>query len=235
MPGTLPIPQADALPKVRLVVEQLPTGVTLAAAGRAAELTGRHVGYHVAAAIALGLARRTAAGVAVTALGRTLVATGRGSQEETATWRRAIAESPVLAAVAPSLLAPNPPDREALAARIAAAGALAISTASRRAETLLRWRKYVLAREEQPDLPRLSHATDAPVRYSGATMLRSVTIQSFKAFGQPKRGPAAKKTAPIALDRLTVLAGPNGAGKSPQSRAPCASEDATVALTAGQG
>ncbi len=216
MKNALPIPQADALAKVRRVVEQIAAGATLAAAGRAADLDARHTGYHVAAALALGLLSRTPRALAVTPLGRTLLRSGQRSDDETATWRRAIEASPVLVAVAPGLLATRAPTRDALAGRIAKEGKLAASTAARRADTLLRWRKHVLELEAQPELP-LTGASKraAPMRYSGPAMIRALSIQSFKAFGEAKgRGRARGTGKPIELGPLTVLAGPNGAGKS---------------------
>ena len=57
-----------------------------------------------------------------------------------------------------------------------------------------------------PELLRLSRPSLRS--YQGAVVLRSITITSFKAFGESK----ARHVIPVMP--LTVFAGPNGAGKS---------------------
>lgn len=214
MTSSVTVPQADSLPKIRRVVEEVATGASLVDVGRAVDLDGRHTGYHVAAAIALGLLTRGASGLTVTPLAQKLLTATLRSDAEVATLRRAIETSPSIAAVAPDLLGKPQPARETLASRITKVTGLSASTAARRADTLLRWRKHVLEREAQPELPlKVTTARAAAMAYSGRVMLRALFIQSFKAFGEPK-GKQPRPESPIAVGPLTVFAGPNGAGKS---------------------
>ncbi len=113
-------------------------------AGLAADLTPRHAGYYgLAATVTLGLATRGESGIALTPLGRELVATPAGSLAERAVLRHAIAESESVASIAPDLLDEEGPSVEALTQRLVHAG-LSANTARRRASTLLSWRRYVL-------------------------------------------------------------------------------------------
>lgn len=203
------IPQADDLAKVRRLIAEADARGSLQAAGEAVSLEPRHVGYYAAAAEALRLARRRGEGIEILPLGRQLLATAPRTEGEASIFRKAIESSPVVSRVAGDLLAFATPAKGDLVARIRSVAGLAASTASRRADTLLRWRRTVLAQERQGVLPAASSA----VQYSGRAVLRVVRIESFKAFGMApsggKRSPAAIPLAP-----LTVLVGPNGAGKS---------------------
>ena len=144
------VPQADDLDKVRIVVDAIAKGVTDAIA--LAEHTGfslRHVEYRLRAARSLGLVATAAStmGAELTAEGRTLLATGRGSEEERLVYRTALAHCLAVEALAPDLFDLTPPSRDELASRIVASTAMAESTALRRASTLLSWRRRLASRQ----------------------------------------------------------------------------------------
>jgi hypothetical protein len=143
--STRDLPQASALPKVRALVAAIRDGHDrdMRQAGEAAGLSTRHAHYYgLAATITLGLA---SAGerLEVTALGSELLATARGSLDERAVLRRAIADSLSVTSIAPDLVDEDGPTLEALTHRLIHAG-LSAHTARRRASTLLSWRRYVL-------------------------------------------------------------------------------------------
>ncbi|AUX23931.1 hypothetical protein SOCEGT47_044610 [Sorangium cellulosum] len=141
------IPQADSLANVRRVIEALSGGAT--AKEEVSEQTGislRHVGYALAAARVLGFLGED--GAAVTPAGRALLGVPPGSPDERALLRRAIAACHVVKEIAPDLLEPAAPAREALARRIYRFTAgLGKETARRRAQTLLAWRTQVLEQQ----------------------------------------------------------------------------------------
>ncbi len=211
--GDATIPQADSLPKLRRLLEGAKARGSVSAAGEALALSPRHVSYYAAAAEALQFARRAGDTLRLSPLGQRLLASEAHSQDEAEVWRSAIERSPAVRSVAPKLLADVGPTKGDLAARIGGAAGLSRPTAHRRAETLLRWRKLILGQERQGQLPSQVTPGDA-MRYNGA-VLRSLSISSFKAFGErgPKSG-TGRTSRKINLGPLTVLAGPNGAGKS---------------------
>jgi predicted ATPase len=201
----LQIPQARTLPKLRRLLEASRDAATLAEAGARVPLKTRQLAYYSVAAQILGLAKARRDGLEVTAGGRQLLATEPGSGEEAAAWKSAIEGSGAIQEVAPDLFNAAPPREQELALRIARLAGLAADTARSRAGCLLRWREQVLQGAGQSVLP-LSRL--AAPRYEGAVVLRSITIASFKAFGE------AKERHIIPVMPLTVFAGPNGAGKS---------------------
>ena len=143
--STRDLPQASALPKVRALVAAIRDGNDrdLRQAGEAAGLSARHASYYgLAATITLGLAS-TGERLEVTPLGSELLRTPRGSLEERAVLRRAIADSPSVTSIAPDLIDDEGPTMEALTHRLIHAG-LSPQTARRRASTLLSWRRYAL-------------------------------------------------------------------------------------------
>lgn len=206
------IPQADSLPKLRRLLEGTKARGSMSAAGEAIGLSPRHVGYYAAAAEALQLARRVGGTLCLSQLGQQLLASENHSQHEAEIWRNAIQASPTVQSVAPRLLATLGPTKEDLTARIRRAAGHSTKTAERRAETLLRWRKLILSQLRQGQLPSKVTSGNG-MQYKGSAVLRSLSITSFKAFGDPKSG-TARASRKIDLGPLTVLAGPNGAGKS---------------------
>ncbi len=207
------IPQAKSLAKIRQFIEEAARTRSLEAAGALLGLTQRHIGYHAAAAETLRLANRRDGSLHVTALGRRLSATEPGSREEAKIWRTAIEQSASVGLLASLVLGSRSPSSEEVERRLVAAG-LAASTARHRAGTLMRWRHDVLQQETQGQLglhPGGSGSMD--MRYRGRAMLRSLRIESFKAFSTTKGRKGATST-PIRFAPLTVFVGPNGAGKT---------------------
>jgi len=210
----VPIPQA-VLPTLRRFLDEAHAGRGgFRPAAKAMKIRPRQADYYAAAAEALQLARREGYILRLLPRGHRLLSTEAGSLEEMAVWREAIEQSPVMTKVAPGLLGSREISSDELASRLAREQRLAASTATRRAQSLLAWRKYVLRGERQAALSIPSRQAKASLSYAGRAELRSVRIQSFKAFGQSKA--SAKRAPPpaIHLSPLTVLVGPNGAGKS---------------------
>jgi len=207
------IPQAP-LPTLRRFLTAARSQGDFLSAGKSLGLQKRHIEFHRIAAEVLQLARRDGSVLRISALGQRLLATAAHTQEEAAVWREAIEKCPIVMRVATELLDPRGISKAELTKRLMREGTFTTSTARGRAEALLGWRKYVREGERQVALPFTSRpGSPAPLQYEGNATLRSVRIQSFKAFGQPKAG--AKGTAtPIEMAPLTVLVGPNGAGKS---------------------
>lgn len=140
------VPQEDNLTDVRRTVEAIGSGLEdTQSIGERTRRSRRHAGYAVNAAIVLGWVE---AGdkLAPTELGRKLLAAAEGSEAERAAFREAIEKSPAVSAIAPALLGPQEPARDAIAGRISALAGLAQSTAERRAQTLLSWRRQVLGK-----------------------------------------------------------------------------------------
>jgi type I restriction enzyme M protein len=123
-----------------------------------------------------------------------IAATLPSSEDERLLFQQAIAESPVLAALAPGLLANTPPDKFLIAKRIETLSGLSEETAAHRAAMILKWREILL----QPQL-RLSFREN---RTKG--MWRRIEIRNFRSIEQAK----------VDLAPFTVVVGPNGSGKS---------------------
>ncbi len=76
--------------------------------------------------------------------GRKLLAERPGSAGERALLRAAVESAPVLRLLAPGLLGDTEPDRAVLCESIERQSGLSKSTAARRAQTLLSWRRQLL-------------------------------------------------------------------------------------------
>ncbi len=138
------VPQEDNLTDVRRTVEAIGSGLedTQGIAERT-KRSRRHAGYAVNAAIVLGWVEAGDA-LVTTEQGRKLLATAEGSEAERAAYREAIEKSPSVSAIAPALLGADPLERNTIAEQISKLAGLAKSTAERRAQTLLSWRRQVL-------------------------------------------------------------------------------------------
>jgi hypothetical protein len=84
--------------------------------------------------------------------GRALLATGRGSSAERQALRTSFTQSPALSSLATLVLATDPPTAAQVAEQLFRPGAMALSTALRRAGTLLAWRRYLLPQNDGPQL-----------------------------------------------------------------------------------
>jgi hypothetical protein len=198
------VPQADSLPKVRELVHAVAarSQTSIRDAGLAAGLSTRHAGYYGRAAEILGLLEPANGRFRLTELGRKLLAAKAHSENERVILRDAIKGSTVISAVAPSLLDPTVPDRQALTEQIQHATQLAYTTAHRRAGSLLVWRAYILD-PRNDDLPGLDKL--APARRPATTKHGSfIEVANF--------GPIAN--ARVDFGDLTVLVGPQATGKS---------------------
>ncbi|MCA9211315.1 MAG: STAS-like domain-containing protein [Planctomycetales bacterium] len=136
------IPQADNLTKVREVVRAVSGGSTSRASIAAS--TGyslRHVDYRLAAARILGLLEADA--FALTRSGYDLLSKRPGSEDERHCLLNLVEESKVYRLVVPDLLETPPPSLDEIARRIQTHTTLGVSTAIRRASTLMSWRRYV--------------------------------------------------------------------------------------------
>jgi hypothetical protein len=139
---TSDVPQAPNLPRIRCVITAIAFGMTTNDdIAEETDISARHVAYAIRAAQTLGLLDGARA---LTELGRTLVASAQESDEERALFRSAIEKSPVLRAIAPSLLGPKPPSKKALGARIERLSGLSKGTAEHRASDLLSWREQLV-------------------------------------------------------------------------------------------
>ena len=201
---SLDVPQADNLSRVRAVVDAVASGDDAEAIALRVSLAPRHVSYHLHAARVLDLVTLDPLGL--TARGRALVQTTPGSAEERAVLRRAVGESSTIRRLAPGLLGPEEPDVERLVGRVRDLAGLALATARRRAQALLRWRAHLrsdaqgvmVVAEPAPPLP------PPPAAPSGGASLRRLQIARYG----PIRGASAT------FGRLQVVVGPNASGKS---------------------
>ncbi len=139
------VPQAPNLARIRCVVTAIADGAaTLDRIAEETDISSRHVGYAVRAAQTLGLLDRDRA---PTELGRELLATDQESEAERDAFKKAIAESPIMKALAPTLLSEKPPTKKTLGARIEKLSGLSKATAEHRASDLLAWREQILGED----------------------------------------------------------------------------------------
>jgi len=148
---TLDIPQANKLESVRAV---------LLAAHRGSEtfeqisdFTGfslRHTRYRVHAGRILGLLRVENEVVWVQPAGLKMLDTETRSDAERDAFRKAIQSSKFMKILAPDLLHPTCPSLGDLTDRLFKETTLSRSTAERRANGLLAWRRYIMGQESMP-------------------------------------------------------------------------------------
>lgn len=143
------VPQAPNLARIRCVLTSVADGAsTIEKIAEETDISPRHVGYAIRAAQTLCLLDKDRA---PTALGRTLLATEQESEEEREAFCKSIEESPIMKAIAPSLLSSKAPTKKTLGARIEKLTGLSKATAEHRASDLLAWREQLL--EHRLDLP----------------------------------------------------------------------------------
>jgi len=187
------VPQAT-LERTREIVDAVARGaVSRAGVAASTGVAARQVAYGVVSARLLGLVRGEEV-LSATELGRALARTEVGSADECAVFRRAIESSEPLAAVAPGLLADEPPSRELVTARIRDAVGLSENTAAHRAGMLFGWRKRLF---EVPDPRELKE------RLLGARWHR-IAVTGFRGLEQ----------LTLDLGPLTVVHGRGASGKS---------------------
>ncbi|MBI4953128.1 MAG: hypothetical protein HY908_13930 [Myxococcales bacterium] len=146
------IPQKEDFAVVRRVVAEVATGATESdAIARATAIELRHVDYALQAGRVLGWLERSRGAMRVTETGRALLLSRRESAEERGLIRRAVESTAVVRQLVPWLLGPVRPTRADVEAALVSGAALARSTATRRAQTLLSWRRQLVA--DPPDEP----------------------------------------------------------------------------------
>ncbi|MEZ4385857.1 MAG: restriction endonuclease [Nannocystaceae bacterium] len=159
-PLSAEIPQADKLENIRQLAAAVGDGIHHPAALlELLDVDQRHFAYYRQAAAILGILRiRSDRSLALTNLGRRLISAPEGSAAERRVFSRAIAEAEALRPLS-ACFRDGDIDAGALAKRVRKLTGLAPSTAARRAQTLIKWREYVLGPDlapSRPDLPELS-------------------------------------------------------------------------------
>ncbi len=139
------VPQANDLNKVRTVLDAIREGaVSTSAISAMTGISPRHVAYALSTARALDLLASKPK-MRLLERGLALCATRPGSQAELDHFRDAIESSRVVRRLVPGgLFGASGPRRDDLARRIASASRLSTATATRRAQTLLSWRRQLL-------------------------------------------------------------------------------------------
>lgn len=138
-------PQADRLDLMRRVIESVGTGLQATKAIAAAtHLTERYVRYALQAARQLGLLQASDEGHQLIAPATRLLATPRGSRAERAVLVEQLRGSETFAPLAGTLLGDRCPSRLQIAELLLADSDASLSTALRRASTLLAWRRYLV-------------------------------------------------------------------------------------------
>lgn len=184
------VPQAT-LESIRAVVDAIARRCS--SPERISSTTGiapRHVQYAIAAARTLQLLSDGPSGVHLSSTGKALARSPKHSEDERRIWHEAMASSPFLTALAPTLLTRNPPNAEELADRILQTTGLSTATARHRATMILTWRAKAMQQ-------RIRYED-----YSG--MWRRIEIANFRSI----------ERAVIELPPFAVVVGPNGSGKS---------------------
>jgi len=146
---TCDVPQADDLSTIRTVVEAAAAGASNAQTiERRTKFSARHVAYRVNAARVLGLLS-PAPVLTPTDNGLKLLEIPAGCSEEALHFRRCIEQSAAFSSAVPDLFEEPPPSRAVIADRLRKVSGLTRATASRRAQTLVSWRRQVLQEHGQ--------------------------------------------------------------------------------------
>ena len=167
-------PQADRLDLVRQVVEVVIDGVTdTQTVAARAQVAPRYALYCLHAARVLNLLETPEhEAPRATALGHQLAATAPGSDDEREVLRGALECSAAVGTLASLVLGESPPSVEKIADRLLDTGHVSVSTALRRARTLLCWRRYLL--------PQIQ-ATQLSIRFdvsgkSGGVQMQAISV-----------------------------------------------------------
>ena len=141
---TLDVPQADRLGNVRQLVAAIRDGIEHPATLlELLQVDHRHFSYYRQAARILGVVEFNVRGeLCVTSLGQRLLATGEGSQDERELFAEAIGLARALRPFA-SFFAGEALELATLTRRLVVLTGLSHTTAERRAQTLIKWRRYV--------------------------------------------------------------------------------------------
>jgi restriction endonuclease Mrr len=147
---TVDVPQANRLENIRQLVAavrediQHPTALL-----ELLQVDQRHLSYYRQAASILGVVEPDAHGtLVVTDRGRALLSTAEGSIDEQHAFKDAILAAPALKPFS-SFFEGNEVSLDKLAHRLGVLTGLSHSTAKRRAQTLVQWRKFVVGKPDQ--------------------------------------------------------------------------------------
>jgi hypothetical protein len=164
------IPQADSLENVRRIVDAVVDGLrTKAEVSERTGINPRHVLYGLHTARVLGFViENEGGGFSATDAGKSLNTLTANGSEELSRFRAAIADSEIIAAIAPLLLSPKPPTQDAITQKIVKATGLSDSTAGRRAQTLVSWRTQIMGSSGQPTAAAAAAAAAAAVAAGAA-------------------------------------------------------------------
>jgi hypothetical protein len=157
------IPQADSLENVRRIVDAVVDGLkTKAEVSERTGINPRHVLYGLHTARVLGfVVENEGGGFSATDPGKSLNTLAANGAEELERFRAAIADSEIIAAIAPLLLSPKPPTHDVITQKIVKATGLSDSTAGRRAQTLVSWRTQIMGSSGQPSAAAVAAAAAA--------------------------------------------------------------------------
>jgi len=147
---TADIPQANKLSNIRQLVAAVKDGITNPSPLlQLLDVDERHFAYYRQAAIILGVLRkRSDNSLKLTEKGSTLLSTAEGSKEERAYLYEIIISAPSLKAFTSFFDGENI-SLDELTHRMGVMTGLSHSTAIRRAQTLVQWRKYILGEGPQ--------------------------------------------------------------------------------------
>ena len=166
------IPQADSLASLRDVVQAVAAGaVTTPEIEAAARLTHRQARYYLLAARTLGWLELGPARPLLTAAGKVLLALKPGGLDESDAIAAAINSSPVLEASVGRYLHEEKVDRAVLVGRLLASTELSLTTARRRAASLVGWRFQLLDRGWRPE-----RIQSAPERQSTNLPIENLSV-----------------------------------------------------------
>jgi len=163
--ASVDLPQQDSLAKVRAVVVGLASGINKAGLGEVASLSPRHVRYTLHAARTLGFVSQSGDVWATTDRGMGLLSMNAGTDAEHDYFVLAVRHCAALKALVPELLEGKAPELDVLARRMVDRSGLSLSTAQRRAITLLAWREQLV--------PEVVAEAPAPVRVEPARPKRA--------------------------------------------------------------
>ena len=155
---TVDVPQANRLSNIRELVQAVRDDINnVSALGELLGVDQRHFAYYRQAAVILDFLRLEADEVSLTARGQSLVATPEGSESERNCFRQAILDAPSLKPFS-SFFESAEISVDELTHRLGVLTGLSHSTAKRRAQTLIQWRKYICTgtaptTKRQLDLP----------------------------------------------------------------------------------
>jgi hypothetical protein len=130
-------------------------------------------------------------GFSATEPGKSLHTLTANGPEELERFRASIADSEIIAAIAPLLLSPKPPTQDAITQKIVKATGLSDSTAGRRAQTLVSWRTQILGSSGQPTAAATAAAATAAAAPAAPAAPPAPEAEAAPAAAPAEEAPAA--------------------------------------------